>query len=97
MLNYAYAILYGKVEKALIIAGIDPFVGFLHRDDYNYKSMVYDFIEPYRIFVEVPIFRLFSAKKIKQEHIDEIANGVTLNASGKEILVEKLNKALLVV
>ena len=41
-LNYAYGVLYSQIEKALIIAGIDPFVGFLHRDDYNQKSMVFD-------------------------------------------------------
>ncbi|WNJ18153.1 CRISPR-associated endonuclease Cas1 [Pontibacter sp. G13] len=40
-LNYAYGMLYGLVEKSLIIAGIDPYVGYLHRDDYNHKSMVW--------------------------------------------------------
>src|SRR5690554_3035421 len=32
MLNYAYGILYGKVEGALIKAGLDPYVGIFHRD-----------------------------------------------------------------
>lgn len=95
MLNYAYAILYGKVEKSLIIAGLDPFVGFLHRDDYNYKSLVYDFIEPYRIYAEVPVFRLFSAKKVNQSHTENITNGVSLNAEGKKLLVEKVNQYLI--
>ncbi|EIM72320.1 CRISPR-associated endonuclease Cas1, partial [Nitritalea halalkaliphila LW7] len=30
LLNYAYGILYGKVEGALIRAGIDPYVGIFH-------------------------------------------------------------------
>jgi CRISPR-associated endonuclease Cas1 len=55
-LNYAYGVLYSRVEKALIIAGVDPFVGFMHRDDYNMKSMVFDFIEPYRIYAEETVF-----------------------------------------
>jgi len=63
-LNYAYGILYSRVEKALIIAGLDPYIGFMHRDDYNMKSMVFDFIEPYRIYADEVIFKLFSAKKI---------------------------------
>ena len=94
-LNYAYAILYSKVEKSLILAGLDPFVGFLHRDDYNYKSLVYDFIEPYRIYAEIPVFRLYSAKKIKIDHVDTISNGVRINTEGKELLVEKLNKHII--
>ena len=91
-LNYAYGILYSRVEKALILAGIDPYIGFLHRDDYNYKSMVYDFIEPFRVFADKVVFRLFSAKKVNKSHIDTIANGVSLNKSGKVLLVEAFNQ-----
>lgn len=91
-LNYGYGVLYARIEKCLILAGLDPYVGFLHRDDYNQKSMVYDFIEPYRIFVEIPVFRLFSAKKVNKAHIDEITNGITLNKDGKELLINALNE-----
>jgi len=90
-LNYGYGVLYSRVEKALMIAGVDPFVGFLHRDDYNQKSMVFDFIEPYRIQVEQVVFRLFTAKKVNQSHYDSIANGITLNKEGKQLLIERLN------
>jgi len=90
-LNYGFGVLYSRVEKCLIIAGLDPYVGFLHRDDYNQKSMVFDFIEPYRVFVETAVFRLFSAKKVNRAHADEITNGVTLNKEGKELLITALN------
>lgn len=86
-LNYAYGILYSQVEKSLIIAGLDPYVGFLHRDDYNHKSLVYDFIEPYRIHGERVVFRLFSGKKFNRSYVDEIPNGISLNAEGKPVLV----------
>lgn len=90
-INYGFGILYTRVEKCLMIAGLDPYVGFLHRDDYNQKSMVFDFIEPYRIFVETAVFRLFAAKKVNKAHTDEITNGVTLNKEGKELLVTAVN------
>ena len=89
-LNYGYGILYGKVERALIIAGLDPYIGLLHTDNYNKKSLVFDFIEPYRILIEKPVFYLFSRRKIKEEHYDEINQGVTLNDEGKKILVPQL-------
>ena len=91
-LNYAFGILYGKTEKVLMIAGIDPFVGFLHRDGYNHLSMVYDFIEPYRIYAERVVFGLFSAKKVNKAHTDAITNGYSLNKEGKELLVGMFNK-----
>ena len=93
-LNYAYGVLYSHVEKALIIAGIDPFVGFLHRDDYNQKSMVFDFIEPYRIYAEEVVFKLFSAKKVNKKHTDKITGGVSLNKEGKLLLMDSFNKFL---
>ena len=91
-LNYAYGILYGRIEKALIVAGLDPYIGFLHRDDYNQLSFVFDFIEPYRIYAETLVFRLFSGKKVNKEHTDTITNGFSLNDNGKVLLVEAFNK-----
>lgn len=91
-LNYSYGILYTKIEKALIIAGLDPYIGFLHRDDYNQLSMVYDFIEQYRIFADTVVFKLFSAKKVNQSHTDKIINGYSLNKEGKSLLMENFNK-----
>lgn len=90
-LNYAYGVLYSKIEKALIIAGIDPYLGFLHRDDYNQKSMVFDFIEPYRIYADETVTKLFTAKKVNQSHTDKITNGCSLNKEGKVLLMEAFN------
>lgn len=86
-LNYAYGILYGRVEKALIIAGLDPYLGFLHRDDYNQLSFVFYFIEPYRVYADTVVFRLFSGKKINQSHTELITNGIGISKEGKELLV----------
>ncbi len=93
-LNYGYGILYSRVEKALMLAGLDPYVGFLHRDDYNQKSMVFDFIEPYRNYVDRTVFRLFSGKHVNQSHTRTLANGVALDTPGKQLLIEKINDYL---
>ncbi len=93
-LNYGYGVLYSRVEKALMVAGLDPYVGFLHRDDYNQKSMVFDFIEPYRVNVETVVFRLFSGKRVNQSHTAPLANGLTLAKEGKQLLIERLNHYL---
>jgi CRISP-associated protein Cas1 len=93
-LNYGYGILYRRVEKALVIAGLQPYIGFFHRDDYNHKSMVYDFIEPYRIWIEVAIFRLFSGKKVYVTHTESIPNGIGLTALGKEVIAKQITDYL---
>ena len=93
-LNYAYGILYGRIEKALIIAGIDPYLGFLHRDDYNQKSMVFDYIEPFRILADETVFKLFSGKKVSGIHVDKLEKGVSLNKEGKTLLVNLFTNVL---
>ena len=39
LLNYAYGVLYGTVERSCVLAGLDPFIGFIHTDNYNKKSL----------------------------------------------------------
>ncbi|MFQ5963440.1 MAG: CRISPR-associated endonuclease Cas1 [Candidatus Scalinduaceae bacterium] len=92
LLNYGYGVLYSIVEKACIIAGLDPYVGFVHTDNYNKKSLVFDLIEMFRIFVDQTVVYLFSQRQVKQEYFDKIKNGLTLNKEGKAVLIEALNK-----
>lgn len=94
VLNYCYGMLYGKVEKACIIAGLDPFIGFLHTDNYNKKSLVFDLIEPFRIFAEMQSVYLFTGKKIKNEFFDVDEYSVTLNNKGKPLVVEAMDNHL---
>ena len=44
MLNYGYGVLYSMVEKGIIVAGLDPYIGFIHADNYNKKSFVSDLL-----------------------------------------------------
>lgn len=48
LLNYGYGILYSKVWSALVLAGLDPYGGFLHVDRPGKPSLVYDFVEEFR-------------------------------------------------
>lgn len=47
-LNYGYGILYSQVERALVLAGLDPYAGFLHTDRPGKPSLVYDMVEEFR-------------------------------------------------
>jgi CRISPR-associated protein Cas1 len=47
-LNYGYGVLYGQVERALVLAGLDPYGGFIHADRPGKPSLVFDLIEEFR-------------------------------------------------
>jgi CRISP-associated protein Cas1 len=47
-LNYGYGILYARVERALILAGLDPYAGYIHTDRPGKPSLELDLIEEFR-------------------------------------------------
>lgn len=48
LLNYGYGILYGQIERAVVLAGLDPFAGYIHADRPGKPSLVLDLIEEFR-------------------------------------------------
>lgn len=92
MLNYAYGVLYSNVERSCIIAGLDPYIGIMHTDNYNKTALVFDLIEMYRAYMDEIVFKLFSTKKVKKSMFDEVEGGYWLNKEGKVLLIDAINK-----
>lgn len=94
LLNYGYGVLYSLVEKSCIIASLDPYIGFLHTDNYNKKSFVFDLIEPFRPLIDKVVINLFSKRQVKKEHFDKIRGGLSLNQAGKALLINAYNEMM---
>lgn len=95
MLNYGYGLLYGKIESALIKAGIDPYIGVMHRDDYNRPVLVYDVIEIYRVWIDYVVVQLLSQRVITDEHYSVRSDGsYWMEALGRRILIQSVNDYL---
>ena len=91
-LNYGYGILYGRIEGALIKAGVDPYIGILHRDDYNRPVLVYDIIEMYRIWIDYVVYTLLAQNVITEEFYSVREDGsYWLEALGRRVLIQSLN------
>lgn len=88
MLNYVYGILYSRIEKALIKAGIDPHVGIFHRDDYNKPVFSYDVIERFRCWAEWVVVRLCQQEVIFLEFFEVEDGAFYLNNYGKRIVIQ---------
>jgi CRISPR-associated protein Cas1 len=94
LLNYGYGVLYSQVERACIIAGLDPYVGFLHTDNYNKRSFVFDLIEIFRVHADRTVVNLFSKKQVTPALFDPVPGGLYLNKEGKALLIGALNEML---
>lgn len=94
LLNYGYGMLYGQVESALIQAGIDPYLGIFHRDEYNRPVLTYDFIERYRVWIDYVVTNLCCQELIQPIFFDQHEGTFWLNAEGKRLLVTAVNDYL---
>src|SRR5205823_8245374 len=94
MLNYSYGVLYGLVERACILAGLDPHLGFLHTDNYGKKSLVFDLIEPFRILGDRATVLSFTGRRVQKDYFEEVPGGVALNKEGRAFFIGQLNERL---
>ena len=92
LLNYGYGVLYGKVEGALIKAGLDPYVGIMHREDYNRPVLVFDVIEKYRVWIDYVVYKLLQQRVINEDcYIIKEDGSYWLDGLGKRILIQSIN------
>ena len=93
-LNYGYGILYAQVESAILLAGLDPYAGFLHVDRPGKPSLVLDLIEEFRAPVVDRVVMGLLNKGVKLEVDDSgrltqdtrrtLAQGVLNRLEGRE-------------
>ena len=87
-LNYTYGMLYNVVEGAVFSAGLDPYLGIVHADEYNRPALVFDMIEPFRPWFDAMVVGMFLASQLESKHFTPLdAGGWTLNREGKKVLI----------
>lgn len=97
-LNYAYGILYGLTEGAVRKAGLDPYVGFHHKERDGSPVLVFDVIEAYRHYADRVVVRLIHTGELHPlDDFDDMRledKGVILNDRGKPKLIHALMEML---
>ena len=94
IINYLYGMLYSVVEGAVITAGLDPQLGFLHADEYNEPTFVFDCIEPFRPWTDRLALELILQKKLNSACFEKYEGekaeeeiGFWLSRQGKQIII----------
>ena len=63
-LNYGYGILYPRLWQAVIQAGLNPTISYIHKPQSGKPTLTYDLIEEFRQqVVDRPVFALFTKGK----------------------------------
>jgi len=90
-LSYGYGILYSEVERACIISGLDPYLGFLHTDRHGRTSFVLDLIEEFRqVIVDRAIITLGVRGQLSKGDVDRVEKGVFLNGKGRKKAIKAI-------
>ncbi len=95
MLSFIYTILAHDVRSALETVGLDPAVGFLHRDRPGRPSLALDMMEEFRpILADRLVLSLINRRQVSLSGFTKAANGAVImdDQTRKTILVEYQNR-----
>jgi CRISPR-associated endonuclease Cas1 len=75
LLNYAYGVLESQVRIAVLAAGLDPSVGYLHASHPGRAPLVYDLMEPFRPLVDRLVLQFLSSHTFSPCDVTVVASG----------------------
>jgi group II intron reverse transcriptase/maturase/CRISPR-associated endonuclease Cas1 len=90
MLNYAYGILYTRILNAVTISGLNPNISFLHKEQTNKPTLIFDLIEQFRAPVADKAVVAILTKNSKVTKTKNLLSDDTRNKVAKKVLT-KLN------
>jgi len=95
MLNYGYAILHSECIRAVELAGLDPYAGFLHADRSGRTSIALDLMEEFRQqIVDRAVVKLISYRQVKATECKMKNFVCILNDSARRTLLREVLKRL---
>ncbi|MEM0503348.1 MAG: CRISPR-associated endonuclease Cas1 [Archaeoglobaceae archaeon] len=95
MLNYGYTILFSECIKAIELAGLDPYAGFLHADRSGRESLGVDLMECFRQhIVDRVVLKLISHSQIKPEDCTKKNFVCSLSDDARKLLLSEILRRL---
>lgn len=88
--------LYNYIETAIITLGLDPYLAFLHTDQYQEPTLAFDLIEQFRAWADALVIQLFLKQTAVVAKDFDVLNSkyYYLNTTGKKKLIPYFNKML---
>ncbi len=90
-LNYLYGMLYNVVESGILAAGLDPYAGFFHVDEYNKPTFTFDMIESFRPWVDQLLTKTILESKPTKDCFVLNEKGIWLSKTGRKFFIPLFN------
>ena len=83
LLSFCFTLLYKEIHTQLLIAGLDPFIAYLHEQHYGHAALASDFSEIFRGSVEHFVIKAINRKEFIAEDFErETGTMVKLSRDG---------------
>jgi CRISPR-associated protein Cas1 len=95
LLNFAYGLLRVQVTAAVHLAGLDPYIGYLHETTRGQPAMVLDLIEEFRPLVaDNLVLSVVSHKEIKPEDFQESLGTYQLSEIARKTFLQAFERKI---
>lgn len=95
LLSFVYTLLVHDVRSALETVGLDPAVGFLHRDRPGRPGLALDLMEEFRpVIADRLVLSLINRRQVQPQGFKKAENGAVVmdDATRKTVLIEYQNR-----
>lgn len=88
-LSLAYTLLHAEAVEAILGAGLDPTIGFLHEAQHGRESFACDLVEIVRPLAEEWVWKLFQRRLLQPANFKMVLGGCLLGKAGRRTYYEQ--------
>ncbi len=95
LLSFAYALLRSQVTAAVHIAGLDPYIGYLHEVHHGQPAMVLDLMEEFRPLVaDNLVLAAINNRSIQQKDFTESLGAYRLSDNARKAFLQAFDRKM---
>lgn len=95
LLSFAYGLLRGQVMAAVHLAGLDPYIGFLHEVSRGQPALVLDLMEEFRgLIADNVVLGVLNTRVLKPKDFTESLGAYRLSDGGRRSFLEAFERKM---
>lgn len=95
LLSFAYALLQSQVMAAVNVAGLDPYIGYLHEVHHGQPAMVLDLMEEFRALIaDNLVLSVLNKQEIQPQDFNESLGAYRLKDNAKKTFLQAFDKKM---
>lgn len=95
LMSFAYALLQGQVMASVHIAGLDPYIGYLHEVHHGQPAMVLDLMEEFRALIaDNLVLSVLNNRKIQPQDFTDSLGAYLLKENPRKIFLQAFDQKM---